>query len=92
MFFILLPEISLASSAFSHPVRPRPFPGTRGLYVQKKEFPLPPFAISCLRESITSLMRDKSLPLADTDLLKSQVEHTRIHLLGFDFMFSSSAS
>jgi hypothetical protein len=32
------------------------------------------------------------LPLAETDLLKSQVEHTRIHLLGFDFMFSSSAS
>lgn len=60
---------------------------------QKNELPaLPPLAMSPLRDNITSRMRDRSLPLADTDLVKSHVEQTRIHLLGLDFIFCSSSS
>ena len=93
--FVLLPKCCLLASALiQHIVGPGPpCEASRLVHFQKKLLlALPPFAMSCLRANITSLMRDRSLPEADTDLVKSQVEHTRIHLLGFDFMFSSSAS
>lgn len=93
VFFRLIPEMQRpCQRSLFHFVRSVFFQARPGPFVHKKEFPaFPPLAMSCLRANMTSLMRDKSLPDAETDFVKSHVEHTRIHLFGLAFMFSSSA-
>lgn len=89
--FLPFPVRLAAKCSLSHIGGPLPSRAEAYLSIQNRLLPeLPPLAMSCLRESMTSLMRDRSLPDADTDLEKSQVEQMRIHLFGLAFMLSSS--
>jgi hypothetical protein len=82
---------SLLQRSFSHSATLQTV-AEAGLSIQNRLLPgFPLFAMSCLRASMTSFMRDRSLPEAVTGLVKSQVEQMRIHLFGLAFMLSSSA-